>query len=316
MTEVLTEAHLYEISVSEETIFAIMTRRDKILRELVFGDRMSAPLVAQIVKDALSDPTGLENAVTQVFQTLGFEANTIGGPGKPDGFAQAILGYSEENRCENYSLTYDAKSTSKEKIQAGTAKLSALNRHKTQYNADFSVVIAIDFEGADIEDSAINIETKQQRITAIRARDIMRLLLLSVPKQIGLKKIRSLFETCYTPNEVKQWIDDVEKQNIERGPINELLDVIYELQKTDSEPPELASIRIVLRQKNINISNSDLQDLVYSLKVLVPNYINIEEKRVSINSKPEIIKRAIHNATNDVPSEFQQLYIDALCTNK
>lgn len=93
ITEVLTEAHMYEICIPEESIHAIMKRRDKILRELVFGDRASAPLVAGMVKDALSDSTGLEDAIYKAFHTLGFETTKIGGSNNPDGYAVLFLDF-------------------------------------------------------------------------------------------------------------------------------------------------------------------------------------------------------------------------------
>ena len=317
ITEVLTEAHMYEICIPEESIHAIMKRRDKILRELVFGDRASAPLVAGMVKDALSDSTGLEDAIYKAFHTLGFETTKIGGSNNPDGYASAILGFSEENKSENYSLTYDAKSTGKNKIQAGTARLSALYRQKEAYKAQYSVVVAIDYEGADNPEGALNIELKQQKITAIRAKDLMRLLLLAVPKQIGLKKLRDMFETCHTPNEVKFWIDEIEKTTIDRGPIDELLEVIYVLQKEDTEPPKISAIRSELKHLNppVIISESNMKGLLNSLLVLVPGFINIEGEKVSINTTPSAIKTAIQQATNNVPADFQQMYIDALCAD-
>lgn len=317
ITEVLTEAHMYEICILEESIHAIMKRRDKILRELVFGDRASAPLVAGMVKDALSDSIGLEDAIYKAFHTLGFETTKIGGSNNPDGYASAILGYSDENKSENYSLTYDAKSTGKNKIQAGTARLSALHRHREAYKAQYSVVVAIDYEGTDNPEGALNIELKQQRITAIRAKDLMRLLLLAVPKQIGLKKLRDLFETCHTPNEVKSWIDEVEISTIDRGPIDELLQVVYTLQKEDTEPPKISAIRSELKHLSppIVISEATMKSLLNSLLVLVPGFINIEGEKISINTTPTAIKTAIQQATNNVPADFQQMYIDALCTD-
>lgn len=315
ITEVLTEAHMYEISVPEESIREIMRRRDKILRELVFGDRASAPLVARMVVDALSDSVGLEEAIFKAFHTLGFETTKIGGPNEPDGVANAILGYSESAKCENYRITYDAKSTKKTKIQAGTAKLSALNRHKLKYEANYSVVVAVDFEAADNPEGALNTELKQQSITAIRAKDLVRLLLLAVPKQIGLKKLRDLFETCKTPYEVTDWIDRIEKTNIERGPIDEFLDEVYNLQKTDTEPPKISAIRMVLKQRTppVVISEPQLESLINSLIVLVPGLISKEGDKISINTKPSTIKDAIQTVTNNVPGEFQQMYMDALC---
>lgn len=41
-----------------------------------------------------------------------------------------------------------------------------------------------------ILEGALNIELKQQNITAIRAKDLIRLLLLAVPKQIGLRNLK------------------------------------------------------------------------------------------------------------------------------
>jgi len=311
--EVLTEAHMYEIGINEDSIHSIMRRRDRIIRELVFSDRLSAPLVVNIIKDALADPTGLEEAVYKAFLTLGFEANKIGGNGTPDGKATAILGYTEANKCENYSLTYDAKSSGKQKIQAGTAKLSAVNRHRSDYSSDFAVVIAIDFEGSSDPESAISIEARQQCVTVMKAQDLMRLLLLAVPKQLGLKKIKELFETCYAPMDVTKWIDELAATNVEKGPINELLDVIYDYQRTDSEPPELASVRVALNTKmNKNYSKLEIKDLLSSLRILVPNFINMEGDKVGLNQNPKVVKQAIDSATNSVPLDFQQLYIDAL----
>ena len=90
---------------------------------------------------------------------------------------------------------------------------------------------------------------KQQKITIMKAADLMRLLLLSAPKQIGLKKIKELFESCYAPADVSQWIDNVQNESIKIGPIRELLETIYELQSQDTEPPEIAGIRQKLNTK-------------------------------------------------------------------
>lgn len=312
-TEVLTEAHMYEIGLDEGDIQDIMRRRDRVIRELVFSDRLSAPVVVELIKSALADPTGLEESIYKAFLTLGFETNKIGGNGTPDGQAHAILGYSESDRNENYSLTYDAKSTGKTKIKSETAKLATINRHKTTYNANFALVVAVDFEGSDDPSSSISLEATQQKITVMKAKDLMRLVLLAVPKQIGLKKLRELFETCYTPLEVSAWVDSIEESNVERGPINELLQVIYTLQKNDSEPPELASVRYKLNQDiGGNYSKNDLKDLIQSLKILVPGFINLENERVNLNQNPRLIKEALGLATNSIPLDFQNLYIEAL----
>src|SRR5690606_40812624 len=71
-----------------------------------------------------SDLSGLEKSVTEAFNSLGFESTKIGGNGKPDGKAVAYLG--PLNSPENYSVTFDAKSTSKDKIKRSEEHTSEL----------------------------------------------------------------------------------------------------------------------------------------------------------------------------------------------
>ncbi len=318
ITEVLTEAHLYEIGIDESQVNNIMRRRDNTLRELSMSDREGAPAVAQMLKDALADPTGLEDAVHKAFLALGFESTIIGGKGKPDGKAEAILGYSSSEQNENYSLTFDAKSTMKDKIQAKTTHLATINKHKDDYIADFAVVVAIDFEGANDLQSTISVTANQQKITVMRATDLMRLLLLSAPKQIGLQKIKKLLESCYAPSDVSKWIDDIQNESIEIGPIKELLDTIYELQSKDTEPPELAGIRqqLNLKLSGGNISKVKIKSIMESLKTLAPGFISVEEERIGIQGTPDKVMTVISGVTNDVPNELQKLYLDAFSLKK
>lgn len=130
ITEVLTEAHLYELKIDEETVNTIIRKRDRTLRQLALADKVGIPAVAMYLKDSLSDPSGLEDAVARVLDAIGFEVTSIGGNGEPDGKAEAFLGYDENGKSRGYSLTYDAKSTAKSRIAAGTAHLSGLKRHQ------------------------------------------------------------------------------------------------------------------------------------------------------------------------------------------
>ena len=92
---------------------------------------------------------------------------------------------------------------------------------------------------------------------------------------------------------MKFWIDEIEKTTIDRGPIDELLEVIYVLQKEDTEPPKISAIRSELKHLNppVIISESNMKGLLNSLLVLVPGFINIEGEKVSINTTPSAIKQ-------------------------
>ena len=312
VTEVLTEAHLYELGLDESIVNNIVRTRDNTLRELALSNRQGAPIVAQMLKDSLSSPSGLEDSVYNAFLALGFEASKIGGNGKPDGKADAILGYDEQKE-KNYSLTYDAKSTLDEKISAGATELSAIKRHQLDYGAQFSVVVAIDFEGADDPESAVSKEAIEQKVTVMRAKDLMRLLLLWAPHQIGLLKLRNLFETCHTPAEVTQWVDGIENESIQIGPIEEVLDTIYHLQQNDREAPDLSGVRLLLNEKiGKQMSRQELLVLIQSLQVLIPGFLNFDGlNKVGIQGRPEEIMKAIHAAIQEIPNELHQKYLDA-----
>lgn len=311
ITEVLTEAHLYELDIDESLIIEIMRKRDTTLRQLALSDREGIPAVAQLLHDAVANPTGLEDAVYRAFLALGFEASKIGGNGKPDGKAQAVLGYSAEDKTRNYSLTFDAKSTAKDKIAAGTAKLSGLKRHQKDYNADYAVEVTIGYQGEDDLESAISKEAIQQQVTLIKVKDLVRLLLLAAPKQLGLSKLRDLFETCYAPADVTSWIDKLENQEVTHGPYFEIIDVIYELQKTDREPPTVSVVRMKLNEKiHSTYSTSQVTAFIETLAAIVPGHVHIDaDKKVSVENAPEVIKKVIGRSINtDVPVTMQDIY--------
>ena len=311
ITEILTEAHLIELGIDEDMIRKIMWRRDQILRELTFSDRPNAPAVATMIKDSLADSTGLENAVYNAFNTLGFETTKIGGKGKPDGKATAVLGYKGDKVKAEYSLVYDAKSSSKERIASATAKISTLVRHRKDYNANYSVVIAKDFAGANDSDSAISKESKEHKVNLIRARDLCMLVLLSASKQIGLLELRELFETCHTVDETSGWIDKIKEKEVNKLPIKPLLETIFKLQKEDTEPPIIAAIRREHDSLKC-ISIEQIKTLIQSLETLVPGFISLEGDIVSLQAKPDKILKAIHQVTTvDIPQEFREAYLKA-----
>ena len=309
ITEVLTESYLYELISDESIINSIIRQRDSTLRQLALSDRIGIPTAAMFLKDSLDSATGLEEAVARVLTVFGFEVTPIGGKGEPDGKAEACLGFNEEGKKKSYSLTYDAKSTSKDRIAAATAHLSGLRRHREKYNADFSLEVAIDYQGSDDELSAISIEANNEKVTMLTAKDLIKLLLLMTPKQIGLDKLKDLFENCYAPQKVHEWVEKYEKIEIEKPPYYELIDIVYELQKTDSEAPVLEIVRYKLKEKmKKDYSSGQVKEWLVLLSNLVPGSVTVEGKIVGVQASSQIIKDRVRKAINDMPTEYQELY--------
>lgn len=309
LTEILTECILLEDGISQDEVKEIMQKRDSLLRELTYSDKPNAPLVAQLLNDTISDSDGLENSVYNAFNALGFETTPIGGKGKPDGIAVAYIG--PKDSPDNFSLTYDAKSTTKDRIKAETAHVSGVQRHRTDYNADYACVIAVDFEGADDDNSAVNKEAIQNKINLIRVKDLARLVLLSSPKQLGLNELKAFFEKCHTVRQTSSWINSLETRQVSIGPVRELLEGAYNMNKEDSEPASLKALRYAVPElKNYQVE--ELKTLVQSIERLVPNYVHLTDDIISMNTTPDKIMETINKVyTSNVPSEFLQLYLDA-----
>jgi len=317
LTEILTEVSLVEQNIDEAQIKEIMYRRDSILRELTASDKQNAPAVASLIRATLNNADGLEDALVKAFSAIGFETTPIGGKGTPDGIATAYLGHKQSS--ENYKVTFDAKSTGKERIMASTAHISGVARHRTDYNAEFATIVAIDFQGAMDENSAVNKEAKAAKVNLLRANDLMALVLLAGPKQLGLHQLRDFFENCHTVIETSKWINDFKNLQIDRGPIKEVLDAIFALTKNDTERPNIPSIRAALKyQFGIEISSQAIIKIIESIKTQVPNYISYENDLVSIQNTPEIILRALNQTSVDsaIPFEFRDMYLEAFGLNE
>lgn len=295
-----------------------MWRRDQLLRDLTFSDKPNAPLVSQMLSAAVSNPDDLEDAIFCAFNSLGFETTKIGGKGKPDGLAVAVLGVMDSASGEkgDYSLTYDAKSTKKDKIKATHAHISGVDRHRDDYKANYAVVVAIDYEGAMDPDSAVNKEAKKNNITLLRAIDLIALVLMAAPKQLGFLDFKDLFENSYTVIETFSWIEEVKKREVKKQPIKELLETIYKLMKEDTEVIELAAIRMSNDELK-KLRKEELRNLVLSLEILIGRLISINGDIVSIQAPPEKILECVNKVvTQDVPAEWVDVYMKVFENSK
>lgn len=309
VAEVLTEAYMYEIGLDESNINSVIKMRDEILRQLAFSDRDRIPAVTQLLLDSLTDATGLENAVFRALLALGFEAIPIGGNGKPDGIATAYLGFNTDSTPKKYSLTYDAKSTSHKKIQAGTARLSGLKRHQTDYKADYCMEVSIGYEGEDDINSAISKEAIQQKVTVIKAKDFAQLLLYSIPNQLGLSQLEDLFKTCYAPKQVSEWINKFINNKPEKAPYYDIIEIIYELQKVDTEPPTLSVIRLKTNEKlSKSFSSETIKTYLLALKNTIPGMFHFDGQYAYVEGTPEVVKERISTTiAKDFPVGIQEM---------
>src|SRR6266849_1899381 len=148
MAEVLAEAHLYAIGVKREQIEAFLSLRDQLLRNLANElGRESALAVSIALRNARNNPDALEKKLCSAFTSLGFEVTTLGGKGKPDGVAKAILPAGKGGAPRRYAVSLDAKSKVQDKgtIAAGTVKVATIIQHRDEYKCQHALVVGRDF---------------------------------------------------------------------------------------------------------------------------------------------------------------------------
>jgi hypothetical protein len=192
VAEVLTEGYLIEEGLDAETVQRILHRRDRFLRELVYSQRLAPPLIADLLNDSVSNKVRLEDGVGRALSTLGFEVSPIGGNGRPDGIAHAVVGVraSKQGR-DDFSLCYDAKSTGKPRVKAKDLNIAGVARHRAQYGAHFSLIVAPGFEGEEDSDSAANVEARTNNITLMTVSDLVHLVLVASTHRLAFPDLRS-----------------------------------------------------------------------------------------------------------------------------
>ena len=154
MAEILTEANLYHMGVDEGVIHDVMESRDELLRQFVRSSaRRTVGMIALGLQDAKDDENQLEIEVRAAFEAIGFDdVKRIGGPGKPDGTAEAYLSAKEDGSAQRYRVGLEAKSGGV--VSAKRLGVSGIARHMKKFGIDHHVVIGNGFATSKEEDSA------------------------------------------------------------------------------------------------------------------------------------------------------------------
>jgi hypothetical protein len=317
VAEILTEAYLLE-QFPEADVKAVIDRRDRFLRELVYsGELPGAPVVAQMLLDARTSEEELERTLALSFKSLGFEVTKIGGSGKPDGLARARLGVRSSTATgpDDYQLTFDAKSSGHTRVAAGNVRISALARHRDDYKADFAVVVAPDFEGAEDPDSALNKEARASGVTPIRAEDFAMLVRIAATRQLGYSKLRELFEASRSPDESRDWIHALLDEETEDIPVVEILQAIWDLMGETDDPVTFGGLKNELRHRGVSVREQQLRDWLESLVRLVRNYISIDGDTVVLENNVEKVLEAVRQHGGMMPPDIvRQSYLQPFLT--
>jgi hypothetical protein len=317
MSEVLLEAHLYELGLDEDQIEDIVAHRDEALRYLsrATGKR-NAPMVAQMLVDAVSDKNALEEALVAAFDSMGFEAVPLGGPNKPDGRAEARLA-ADKGGSHRYFVSLEAKSKETEgtKVSAKSVNVSGISRQRNDSGCDHALVAGPDFPTTEGEKSALVKEIKADNessgktITLIKIVDLARLVRLVPPKRLGLNRIQELFKTCITPEESKDWVDKVAAEKVKKANYQDILETIWAQQaERPNEAVEYSGLAVALQkgEKQLTIPKDELVEMCKALSRMAPEMVFARKGSVELSQRPDKVMALIGAVIQEYPAEEKQ----------
>jgi len=319
MAEILAEAHLYAIGVPHEKVSEFLSLRDQLLRNLANeSGRQSAFGVSISLLEARNSPSGLEDRLCAAFTSLGFETVPIGGSGKPDGVATALVAADEKGNARQYGVSLDAKSkkTDKGKVAAGTISVSRIARHRDKYNCQHAIVVGRDFPAKASSAVATEIDDDRRKsaaaghpktITLMTIDDLARLVRLRPVKQVGLIKMQELFLNCGLPDESASWVDRIAQTKVKRPPYRKIVETIEHLQrKFKKSSVRYAALRVELSHAEPPIeyeNDGDLIELCNAMAQMAPGAIFATQETVELDQSAQNAIGAIDAATKDIDDE-------------
>jgi len=323
MAEVLAEAHLHAIGVKPEQIEDFLSVRDQLLRNLANeSGRQSAFAVALALQNARNNPDALEDRLCAAFTSLGLEVTPIGGKGKPDGVATALLSADDKGKPRQYAVSLEAKSKAKDegKVAAGTVKVSAVIRQRDEYRCQHALVVGRAFPTTEGGTSALAKEIEDDRkktaalgepktITLITIDDLAKLVRLRPVKQVGLRKLRELFETCRLPEDSAQWVESIRKAKVKKPPYKQIVVTIEALQrKYKKASVKYAALRVELSHLTPPIeyeTDEALIDLCKAMAQMAPGAMFASSETVELDQSAENVIATIDAATKDYQIDEQ-----------
>jgi hypothetical protein len=316
MAEVLAEAHLHAIGVKAGQIDDFLSLRDQLLRNFASeSGRQSAFAVALSLQDARNNPNLLEEKLCNAFRSLGFEVTPIGGKGKPDGVARALLSADAKGSPRHYAVSLEAKSKEKDAgtVSAKTVGIAAVIRQRDEYGCDHALVVARAFPTSQGDKSALAQEIDDDRkktkalgqpktITLITIDDLADIVRIRPVKQIGLGKIRELFE-CRLPAETNNWVKLIRNLKVAKPPYRQIVATIEALQKKYKKSSvKYAALRIELSHLSPPTeyeTDEELIDLCKAMAQMAPGAMFATSESVELDQSAENVIGTINAAMRE-----------------
>ncbi|MCL4370565.1 MAG: ATP-binding protein [Chloroflexi bacterium] len=305
LVELLTESQMVNVGIHESLLTEVREYKDQVLRLVAQIRRRTGVQIASMLVNATDHVKGLERAVGDALEYLGFWVERLAQPGEPEGVATAPMSPNSDDIPDSYRFTYDAKSSGSGKVQTKDLNIAGLARHRQNHSADYTLVVAPDFALG-----ALQQECQNNGVTPMRARDLAKLLMLAAANSpLNLAGFRSLFGLC-DPDHVQNWVDSLAEtvSSEDRLSLGVFLAALADIGYAG---PNAITVSVVAdrigRMPDIRRQprRPDVQKLVAGLAVLVPNLISINGDNVFLSTTPQKLREAIIAQVRSVPPAYR-----------
>jgi hypothetical protein len=308
LVDVLTQAYMASLGIPVDVLDQIADYREQSFRLLAQRQRRTGVQLGEMLVNATASEKGLERVVGDALEYLGFQVRRLGQTGKTEGVATAPArpADGESDLGKSFSFTYDAKSSGKAKVKTGNVGVAGLVRHREDEKANFTLVIAGDYEAGGLEK-----ECQKQKVTPMRAKDLARLLLIvATHGPVDLSEFQTLFQQ-YSPDAVTKWVDKFVEEATSRRVLgyDTLLAVI---DKLGYAGPDAITVSVIAHEARALLSDDefpkirDVNLVLRGLEVLLPNnLVRLDGEHVYFGVAPHKLREAIRVQLQSVPSEYK-----------
>ena len=299
----LSDIYGLETGIEPKKLEGVREFRNRLMQFRALARRQSGTHIAQIllsVQHKSADSELLEAIVGDALGYLGLKVQKLGKAGEPEGVAKAYaisrswVPTAEEPEQPIYSFTYDAKSTKHDRSKTGNLSLDGIEEHRANYGADYALVVAPGFQ-----EGAADNRTKTGKITLMTARDLGRLLELTVEfGAISLEKLEEVFQLGHS-SEVSPWIDRLRGELASSRPFTidkflKSLDLL-EGKVPDLLHPQLIQMTCRNELELPTVKEGEIVAMVRGLAIAVPDLIGFDDstRKIVVNASAARVAEAV-----------------------
>lgn len=288
VSETLFEGYLYDIGMSSEHVEDVAAWRDGLLRQLATAHDESSGVVEEMKRMSYLGGRGFEEAVSRVFEEMGFLANVDGSAGKKDILVVATIGN------ESYNFIIEAKG-SRRKIDNKTAGVSQAMRHRRDVKADHAIIVARRFGGFAKRGSgeiAIMGECQAAGVSIMETDAIAEMHAAVEEFGYPLTLLRDILFTIESPEEKMKRIGRLANP-LKDFDYQAVLEEIWRRQETEAEN-EPVPYRSVWQQgqwKNEEMDYKEFQRRLTALETLAAGriFLNTRAREIYLKQSPTVI---------------------------